>query len=207
MVAKVRKSRIWPFIILGVILLVLVVILLLLQPTTPLYFFLDAAALLGYLMIFVSALSSAYLRELVRWLGRPFIQTHHILSVTGLAMIILHPILAAIAFASPSVFVPTFGSVALFFQNGGRLAWYLLAVAALAALFRKVIGRKWRFVHWLTYITFWLGTIHALLLGPSVQNWPMRTILVVLALILVYVFVHRRIAAKAPGKTRPGGRV
>ena len=38
---------------------------------------------LGYLMIFFASLSSIYLRELVRWLGRPFIQTHHIISVTG----------------------------------------------------------------------------------------------------------------------------
>ncbi len=202
MASRTRKSKTWPLFVLGVVSLVLVVILLLLQPSTPLYAFLHAAALLGYLMIFFASLSSIYLRELVRWLGRPFIQTHHIISVTGLAMITLHPILVAIAFASPAVFVPSFGSVALFFQNGGRLAWYLLAVASLAALFRKAIGHNWRYVHWLTYLTFWLGTIHALLIGPNVQNWPTRIVFIVLALVLVYVLVKRRMPNKPPAKMR-----
>jgi len=202
MASKARKAGFRPFIIIGVISLLLIVILLLPQASSPLFFFIDTAALFGYLMIFFAALSSAYLRELVRRLGQPFIKSHHTLAVTGLAVITLHPILVAIAFASPRVFVPSFGSALLFFQNGGRLGLYLLAVAVLAAIFRKAIGENWRFVHGLTYITFWLGTIHALLIGPSVQNWPMRILFVVLALILVYVFFKRRIPAKAAVKTR-----
>ena len=202
MASRARKPKTWPLVVLGVVSLVLVVILLLLQPSTPLYAFLHAAALLGYLMIFFASLSSIYLRELVRWLGRPFIKTHHIISVTGLVMITLHPILVAIAFASPSVFVPLFGSLPVFFQNAGRLGWYLLVVASLAALFRKAIGQNWRYVHWLTYLTFWLGTIHAILLGPNVQNWPMRILFIVLALVMVYVLVKRRMPNKPPAKVR-----
>ena len=107
MASQARKAKTWPFIILGIVSLILVIILLLaVEPSTPLKFFLHTAALMGYLMIFFSSLSSIYLRELVRRLGRPFIQTHHIVAVTGLAMITLHPILAAIDAADPRVFVP-----------------------------------------------------------------------------------------------------
>jgi predicted ferric reductase len=202
MASKARKSKTWPLIVLGVVSLVLVAILLSLQPRTPLYAFLHATALVGYLMIFFASLSSIYLRQLVRWLGRPFIETHHIISITGLVMITLHPILVAIAFASPSVFVPLFNSLSIFFQNAGRLGWYLLIVASLVAVFRKAIGRNWRYVHWLTYITFWLGTIHAILIGPDVQNWPTRIVFIALALVLVYVIIKRRTPSKPPARAR-----
>ena len=80
---------------------------------------------------------------------------------------------------------------------------YLLFVAALAALYRKAIGQNWRYVHWLTYITFWLGTIHAILIGPNVQNWPTRIVFIVLALVLVYVLVRRRMATRhQPGRAK-----
>lgn len=204
MASGARKTKTWPLIVLGVASVALITILLLSQPTTPLYFFLHAAALLGYLMIFFASVSSIYLRELVRWLGRPFIQTHHFISIAGLVMITLHPILVAIAFRNPAVFVPDFRSAMAFLQAGGRLGLYLLFVAALAALIRKAIGPHWRYVHWLTYLTFWLGTIHAILIGPNVQSWPVRVLFVALALVLVYVLVRRRLTTKAPVRPRRG---
>ena len=88
-----RTRRIWYLVLLGFVALTLVSGLIALQPYgTPLDRLVRGTAALGYLAIFLAIISSAYMRQLVRFFGRPFIQLHHILSVTGLVMVTLHPL-------------------------------------------------------------------------------------------------------------------
>jgi DMSO/TMAO reductase YedYZ heme-binding membrane subunit len=174
--------------------LVLVAILIALQPFgRPLDWGIRAAALLGYLAIFLAVISSAYMRELFLWLGRSFIKVHHIVSLTGLALVTLHPLGVAVRSADPRVFLPDFSSPYRFLSLGGRAAWYLIGAAVLAARFRKRIKQTWRVVHYLNYIAFFLATAHAIMIGTDFVSLVMRSVAVVMGLAIVGVFVQKRV--------------
>lgn len=190
-----KKSRyMWYLVLLAVVALVLVSGLISLQPYgTPLNWFIRGAAILGYLSVFLAIVSSAYMRQLVRFFGRSFVQVHHILSVTGLVLLTLHPLGVALDSANLGVFLPRFDSWLVFLQLGGRPAWYLIGAAALAAVLRRTIGQNWRVVHLLNYVAFLLATAHAAMIGTSFQTPIARAVLVVMALVIVVVFIQKRI--------------
>lgn len=152
-----------------------------------------ATALVGYSSVFLSIVSSAFTRELVRLFGRPFIRVHHIVSVTGLAMLVLHPALFAWQTRDLGVFVPSFASLRIFLALGGRLAFYLLGVATVAALLRRPLGRYWRTLHWLNYAAFLLATPHAVLLGGTFQNPFIRAAGIAMTLIVIGLFIFKRL--------------
>jgi sulfoxide reductase heme-binding subunit YedZ len=172
---------------------VAVVLLQLLQPDAPpINWVIRIAALLGYFCIFGAIVTSAYLRQVARWFGRPFIKIHHILSIVGLSLVTIHPLAVAWQALSLRVFVPAVDSWYRFFALGGRPAWYLLGIGALAAVLRGAIGKNWRLLHILNYLAFWLATVHGILIGTNVQNWPMRVVFGAMALVVLGVFVQKR---------------
>lgn len=189
----------------GLVLLAIVVGLLSLNPLQAhqswLTWLARGAALFGYSSIFLTILSSAYLRQLVRFFGRSFVKVHHVASVAGLVAIGFHPVVVAVNTSSAAVFIPRFDSLLVFLTLGGRLAWYLVGVASLAALFRMRLRNYWRAVHYLNYIAFLLASIHASLLGTTffgrgIQGIVLKAVLAILALIVVYVFARRRMARR-----------
>jgi len=192
--AKTNQSRkIWVLALIGIVVLILVGGLIALQPYgSPLNWLIRGAALMGYTAIFLSALSSATMRQVYRTFGRPFIKVHHILSVSGLVLVTLHPLGAAIDAASPSVFLPKFDSWTTFLELGGRPAWYLIAIASLVALLRRTIGRNWRTIHFLNYVAFLLATVHAIMIGTDFQQPIIKAVPVALALVLVVIFIQKR---------------
>jgi sulfoxide reductase heme-binding subunit YedZ len=200
--ANKRKSlSLWYLALVGILALALVIAMESLNlGGTPLNWAIRGAALLGYQSVFLAIVSSAYMRQLVRLFGRPFVQVHHVVSVSGLIFITLHPLGVALDNASISVFVPRFDSVLVFLQLGGRLAWYLIALAALIALLRRSIGRPWRVVHMLNYIAFLLITVHANLIGTHLQYSVPRAVSIVMALVIVGVFVQKRLRQRRPVK-------
>jgi len=180
-------------VLVGCVVLALVSGLISLQPYgTPLNWVTRGAALLGYLAIFLAIISSGAMRQLVRFFGRPFVRVHHILSVSGLILITLHPLSVAWSSASLRVFLPRFGSWLAFLQLGGPPAWYLLHIGSLAAVQRQSIGRNWRTVHLLNYVAFLLGTIHATLIGTDFQSPIAKAVAVALAIVIVAIFVRKR---------------
>jgi DMSO/TMAO reductase YedYZ heme-binding membrane subunit len=165
-----------------------------LQPFgTPLDWVIRAAAMLGYIAVFVTAITSAYMRELFQLLGRPFIKVHHVYSVAGLILITLHPLGVAIRSSDILVFLPDFSSFYQFFSLGGRPAWYLIGAASLAALYRAAIGQRWRLIHYLNYVAFFLATVHAILVGTDFVPLVMKGIPVLMALVVGWVLVRKRI--------------
>lgn len=168
----------------------------------PLDFAVRVPALVGYLAVFTASLSSAYLREMLRLFGRPFLAVHHYVAVTGLALLTVHPISVAVRMSSLDVFVPVVSSVRGFLQWGGRPAWYLLAIASAAALWRRPVGDAWRPLHMLTYIAFWLATAHAIMMGPNVQGPIMRGLAVAMALVMVGVLARKRMQETARRRRR-----
>jgi sulfoxide reductase heme-binding subunit YedZ len=187
------SNRMWYLVLIGFVALVLVGGLISLEPYgTPLNWFTRGAALLGYLAVFLAIISSAYMRKLVRFFGRPFIKVHHRLSVAGLVLLTLHPLGVAWASASLRILLPRFGSWTAFLQWGGAPAWFLIAIASLTAVLRKTIGQNWRVIHVLNYVAFLLGTVHAFMIGTDLQRTIVKAIPVVLALAVAETFVHRR---------------
>ena len=181
-------------VLLGVVSLALVIgIIALRPPQEPIYWLIRGAALMAYLAIFFSILSSAYLRQLVRFFGRPFVKVHHVASITGLTVMMLHPLALAWQSGSWSVFVPRFDTFTIFLTFGGRVVWPLVGIAALAARLRKPIGKNWRVIHYLNYLAFWLVTAHAMLIGTNFQSLVMRVIAGLLAAATVAVFVQKRL--------------
>jgi sulfoxide reductase heme-binding subunit YedZ len=152
-----------------------------------------AGALLGYLAVFLAALSSNYMRELTRYFGRPFVKVHHVVSVTALVALAAHAIGVAWRAGTAATFLPQFSSAYLFFSLGGRPAFWIIAITALTALFRASIGAQWKTIHWLNYVAFLLGTIHAQLIGPNIAHPGVRIVSGAIAVVLVAVFVLKRL--------------
>jgi DMSO/TMAO reductase YedYZ heme-binding membrane subunit len=188
-------------ILLGLVSLILSILIVAIQsPARPVDWVIRVAALLGYLAIFLSVLSSAYLVQLVRAFGRPFVKVHHVVAISGLFLMMLHPLAIAWNSASLGVFLPDISSVLRFLTLGGRVVWILVAVAAAAAWLRGRVGKSWRVIHYLNYLAFWLATAHAILIGTDFQSLVMRAIAVAMALATVAVLVQKRL----PRRRRSG---
>jgi sulfoxide reductase heme-binding subunit YedZ len=197
MTKKGKQGRVWILAAVGVLVLALVLVLEAAQGANePIYWVIRTAALMGYFCVFGSILSSAYMKQLVRFFGRSFVQVHHVVAISGLALIVIHPLAVAWNASSLQVFVPATNSWFSFFALGGRPAWYLIGVAAVIAFFRKRIGRNWKLLHMLNYLAFWLATVHGILIGSNVQGIAMRVLFVLLALIVLGVLVQKRLAVR-----------
>jgi hypothetical protein len=206
-----KKTRIWYLALVALGTLIIAGVLLSLDPLhgqeTALKWVVRGAALLGYQYVFLSIISSAFMRPLIKFFGRSFVNIHHVLTITGLVLITLHPLSAAIDSASLAVFVPRFASWRLFLSLGGRPAWYLIGLAALAAAFRKPIGKQWRLIHYLNYAAFWLASIHASLIGTTfVGTGPryivLKVVIGILAAATVATLVQKRWVAYKRRKPR-----
>lgn len=79
-------------------------------------------AVLGYLGVFLTALSSNYMRELTRFFGRPFPKVHHMISITAMSALSVHAIAVAWRAGTPATFVPDVSSVRAFFERCSRRA-------------------------------------------------------------------------------------
>jgi sulfoxide reductase heme-binding subunit YedZ len=148
---------------------------------------------LGYLFVFLSVLSSAYVKQVSRVFGRPFVKVHHVLSLVGLILVTLHPLGVALQSRDVGVFLPRFDSWRVFFQLGGRPAWYFIAAASLAAVLRKTIGRGWRVLHYLNYVAFLLGTVHGIMIGTDFHSSIVRAASIALSIVVVVVFTQKRL--------------
>jgi methionine sulfoxide reductase heme-binding subunit len=157
-------------------------------------------ALAGYLGVFVAALSSLYMRELVQIMGRPFIKIHHAFSLTALGLLVAHGLSVAITWADASVLIPTFSPLSMLFRNGGRVAIYLLVIAVVTAWQRKALSSSWRWIHLLNYVAFLFATAHANLLAGNFGHPIPRVVSILMALVLMGVLVLRRVRAAKRGK-------
>ena len=148
-----------------------------------------AAAVLGYLGVFLAILSSNYVRELTRFFGRRFVKVHHVASVTALVALAVHATSVAWSWRSPGVFLPSR-------DTPQALALWFVAIASLVAVLRVAIGRNWRVVHWLNYVAFLIGTWHAQNLGTNFQHLGVRIVSGLMALAVVGLFIWKRVRTR-----------
>jgi DMSO/TMAO reductase YedYZ heme-binding membrane subunit len=178
-----------------------IIVLTLMNTPSPLAYNLSrAAALLGYVTMFLAILSYEYMKHMRRILGQPYLAIHHWLARIGLTLIVVHPLLMAWITRDPGQFVPRFDSLRLFFALGGRPALYLFLIAVTAGFLRNRIKDSWKFIHRLTYVAFFLAFSHSWLLGRNVSHGLLSVIWPFLALIVLFVFVHRHVL---PARKRP----
>jgi len=177
---------------------IIILYLLARSPASLAYNLARAAGLFGYGAVFVTILSHEYMREMRKLFGKPFVTVHHVLAVTGLVLVILHPLLMAILMRDPRQFVPRFDSLRTFLTLGGRAALYLILIAALAAVVRRRLKDTWKVVHWLNYVAFVLVFAHSWLLGGNVSTSVLKFISPLMLLTVVVVFLRKRLARTPP---------
>ncbi len=166
----------------------------------PIDWLIRTTALAGYFAVLAAILSSAYMRQMVQFFGRSFIKVHHLASLIGLAMVTIHPLGVAWKQLSWRVFIPDVSSVEQFLRFGGRPAWYLLIVASWVAALRGAIGKRWKLLHYLNYLAFWLATAHGILIGTNLKSITMRIVFIALAFIVLLVMIHKRFLSPRPKK-------
>jgi hypothetical protein len=152
-----------------------------------------SSALLGYIGLFLSIVSSAYLRQMLSFFGRPFVRVHHILSISSLVLITLHPLGLALRSMSLAVFVPDFSSWNRFLLFGGRPGWYVVIIAVAAARFRRYIRSSWRVVHIFNYVAFLLITAHGIMIGTDTQGLLVRVVMIAMTVAATTVFFAKRL--------------
>ena len=158
-----------------------------------LYSVIRAAGLLGYISVFLSCLSSALVREMMRYFGRPYLKVHHALAAVGILLLSIHGMSVAWDSQSAGVFLPNLESTERFVSWGGPPAYWLIWIAVAAAFARFTISRGWRAIHWLTYIAFLLATGHAVMLGTDFASQPARVAVYIMGGIVIAVFIRKRL--------------
>jgi DMSO/TMAO reductase YedYZ heme-binding membrane subunit len=191
-----KAKNTWLLVVSGVLAVVLVLGVIALDTVyAPIDGVIRFGALLGYLAVFFASLSSNYMRELTRYFGRPFPKVHHAVSITALVALSVHAIAVAWRSGTLRTFLPVFTSPYAFFSLGGRPAFWLIAITALTAFFRASIGKSWKTIHWLNYLAFFLGTVHAMMIGATFYNrLPLQILAVAMAVVVLGVFVLKRMA-------------
>jgi len=167
-------------------------------------FIVRAAALFGYLFLFLAILSSEYRIQMKKVFGRPFLNIHHHLARAGVALVLLHPLLVAYQ-SGLSAFLPVFYPVMDFLMLAGRPAFYIILIAVLAGVYRKRIPKKWRDIHALNYLGFVLVFFHAWLIGTDLQYALMQVIWLAMALVVLAVYIHKHIVP-APVRKKDAGK-
>lgn len=193
MAARRQPKNTWLLVLSGVIALALITLLVALNGSgAPINGAIRIVALFGYAGVFLTSLSSNYMRELTRFFGRRFIKVHHILATASLIALVLHGTLVAVRAGTAAVFLPQVTSVLAFLSMGGVPALWLLATTVVTAILRATIGNRWKTIHWLNYVAFILATIHAQLIGSDFHNIGIQVVSALMALVLIGVFYWKR---------------
>lgn len=154
------------------------------------------AGLAGISSLFIAILLSLLVRQSKQMFGISYLKVHHFFSITGLILITLHPIIMAIDFGTNRIFIPDFSSWNSFWANAGRLALYMIYIAAIAAFLRKNIAKYWRMIHILLYPAFIFGAIHGMISGSDMGNNLLYLLYITMIVIVIIIFSYKRFPAK-----------
>ncbi|MHB0875382.1 MAG: ferric reductase-like transmembrane domain-containing protein [Anaerolineae bacterium] len=188
-----RSGSIWYLVLIGLVALLLAALPLIVLPApSTRRFVLRAAPLLGYQALFLAIVLAAYPERVRGLFGSSFLGLHHALSKLGLILVSVHAVVVALDFATATVFIPRLDSLRGFVQWGGSPSWLLLFIGTATAYFPKVFRRTWRPLHYVTYIAFYLATTHGLLLGIDFQRPVAKVVILSMAAIVTFVFLHRQ---------------
>lgn len=150
-------------------------------------------ALFGLLSLFVSSIMAAFTREIFQIFGKPFKKVHHIIALTALGLLVLHPILVVISYKFVPLFFPNFLSWDSFWTFAGSPALYFILLAASAGFLQRKIPKFWRYLHGLNYVALIFGVIHGIKIGVDLYSSIVLKIIYILMLVLTMIaFVFKR---------------
>ena len=150
-----------------VIFIVLTVISLTTLASSPLRSAVQLFAIWGLYFILISSIMTAFLKEMYKAFGVPFIKVHHFFAIAGIVFATLHPVAFAIEVSTARVFIPATESWIAFWELAGRPAIYLIYIAVAAGVLRKKLKNSWRKIHALMYVVAVFLIVHANLIGTN----------------------------------------
>ena len=182
---------------------------------------LKAARVTGLLGLALLILSSAFgtlmaskTAQRTGWLKARAFRSHRTLSIVGAALFLLHPIPLLLAHTVTgmrwfNIFVPFTAPKQTILIAWGTLAAYSLLVVTVSSLRLKQLGRKrWRVLHYGTYLVLGLGMLHALTISNEFyRDEPFRItepdkFLLALAVPVILAFPLWRIFAARQNRLR-----
>ena len=163
------------------------------EEIAPLTLTIRLLALNGYFALSIAAIMTPFLKEVTLFFKKSFTKVHHYFAAAGLLFITLHPIAVFAQTLDPTVFLPNFESLYLFFFFGGIIALVLIYVAFGASLLRKKIMSYWRPFHILMYVALFIGVVHANLRGANFQSLSIQIIYDSLFAAALAAFVLKRL--------------
>ena len=109
------------------------------EDIAPLTLTIRMLALNGFIALSIAVIMTPFLKEVTLFFKKSFTKIHHYFAATGLFLITLHPIAVFTQTVDPTIFLPNFESLYLFFFFGGIIALLLIYVSLVAVLMRRKI--------------------------------------------------------------------
>lgn len=136
--------------------------------------------------------------------NRKFVKFHMLNGILAYTFIFMHPVLMVVyKYLYSSKLDPFYvftdvcvlcDGVYEYYINFGRLAFYLLTTAVIAAKFRKIsewLNNNWRKLHILNYVAFYFVSIHAYNIGSDSTTKLFLTFFWLCQIIVAGVIVKR----------------
>lgn len=146
----------------------------------------------------------------VRWLRGKMFKYHRLISLIGVALLILHPFPMFFAPKSTAginlyhALIPFTAPKQTLLTGLGVITFYVLMIVAISSILIKYLKRGWwRILHYGTYIVIFLGLTHGLFISGEMNeaevfdfDEPEKVILLILLTIALAIPVWRLFLAK-----------
>lgn len=179
------------------------------QPLT-INLFQRLAGLVAFSMIFSQIVIGANMQALTQKFGAWVFKLHLAEGAFAYFLVLLHPLLFVLFnFKIKGVFDPFYVFTDLcvlcetsleYFYNFGRVSFWVLTIAVLAAKFRThpLLRNNWRKFHMLNYLVFFMVSGHAYKLGSDISFQPFSAFFWASQAVVVFLVI-RRVISVLPG--------
>ena len=170
------------------------------------WYFVRSSGTVAYLLMAGSTIWGLLLSTKIIKEGIPAVISlamHNTLSWLAIALAGLH----ALALLFDSYFPYTFANIAVPFTGPyrpfgvglGIIGFYLMFFSAVSFYFRKQIGQKrWRKLHYLTFLLFIMVTFHGIKAGTDTSNSGMILVYWAIGLLVLFLTNYRLVTAGKP---------
>jgi predicted ferric reductase len=169
------------------------------------WFMARIAGILSYIFVWASVVWGLLLstKLLKGWLspGLSF-GLHEFLSLAGLGFGLFHALILLgdqyISFGLADVLIPFAASYQPFWVGLGTLSLYFYGLLIASFYIRKRMGHKrWRKLHYLSFATYVLLVLHALVIGTDASTWLMQSVYFSTTSTVLFLTFYRILASRA----------
>ncbi len=161
---------------------------------TVIYLLSRMFALVGFIALFLQFLIGAKLKVLEKGVGLDkMFKLHRRMGIGGWSLVFLH--LSVMLIFELGII----GSLSLSIPKlVGIIAFMLLTLTAVVALFYKPLGMKyetWKYIHWINYAIIIAVFIHSVLMGSTLSSYPALlgywiALISIYGIVMLYKLVH-----------------